>query len=432
MRVIKIRYILLTIIFCSALSFKAHNKKDSLIKVIAESPEDTSKVNALLELARQYDYFNSKERVEYFISGFNLSKKLNYKKGIINSATLLITNLSHRQLYDVALEYCNNYIGYLNENNEGEELQKIYKLYATLLSKQGKYKESLDYNYKALNYYQSKGDEIQYATVLSNISILHLNNNQVDSAYLFNIRTIDLFRKNNKQSELANSILGLAEIFYARKDYKNARIKAFESLDIYSTANIELGVLNAYTIIGNINFSEAKADSAIYYYDKTLELLKKYPLSELKRDCYLSISKCYAVLKKPELAYSNHVLYSAYNDSVSTERLKSKTLEMDAKYSIAKKEGELKEKEFVIQNQNKQRNFLVLGLVGIVVLLLILYRGYIQKKKANHEITEQKRLVEEKQKEIVDSIRYAKRIQQSLMPTEKYIQRIFHPGKSKK
>lgn len=29
--------------------------------------------------------------------------------------------------------------------------------------------------------------------------------------------------------------------------------------------------------------------------------------------------------------------------------------------------------------------------------------------------------VEEKQKEILDSIRYAKRIQQSLLPTEKYI-----------
>jgi len=33
-------------------------------------------------------------------------------------------------------------------------------------------------------------------------------------------------------------------------------------------------------------------------------------------------------------------------------------------------------------------------------------------------------LVDEKQKEVLDSIRYAKRIQQSLMPTEKLIERI--------
>jgi hypothetical protein len=42
-----------------------------------------------------------------------------------------------------------------------------------------------------------------------------------------------------------------------------------------------------------------------------------------------------------------------------------------------------------------------------------------QKQKVEH----QKHLVEEKQKEILDSIHYAKRIQQSLLPTEKYIER---------
>ena len=45
----------------------------------------------------------------------------------------------------------------------------------------------------------------------------------------------------------------------------------------------------------------------------------------------------------------------------------------------------------------------------------------IKEKEAQH----QKEIVEEKQKEILDSIRYAKRIQQSLLPTEKYIDKKF-------
>ena len=39
------------------------------------------------------------------------------------------------------------------------------------------------------------------------------------------------------------------------------------------------------------------------------------------------------------------------------------------------------------------------------------------------EVVKQKQVLEEKQKEILDSIQYAKRIQQSLLPTEKYIER---------
>lgn len=41
------------------------------------------------------------------------------------------------------------------------------------------------------------------------------------------------------------------------------------------------------------------------------------------------------------------------------------------------------------------------------------------------ELAHEKQLVEEKQKDILDSIRYAKRIQQSLMPTQKYIENVF-------
>ena len=61
------------------------------------------------------------------------------------------------------------------------------------------------------------------------------------------------------------------------------------------------------------------------------------------------------------------------------------------------------------------------GFLVVLLLAVFIFRGYKQKKRANHIITEQKLIVEEKQKEIIDSINYAKRIQQSLLPTEKYI-----------
>ncbi|MBP7808430.1 MAG: hypothetical protein KA163_03995 [Bacteroidia bacterium] len=418
-----LKHIFIVFILIGNLANARESKKDSLLNQLNNSIEDTSKVNTYIALANQYDYFSSRERIENYISALNLSKKLNHKNGIVKASSTLITNLSHRQLYDVALEYCNNYIDYLKTNGFEEELKKNYKLYATLLSRQGKYYESLQYNYKALNYYLSKNDEIQYATVLSNICLLHLNNKQTDSAYFYGLRAIDIFRKNNKQSELANSISALAEISFLKKDYFTARNKALQSLEIYSNAKIDLGILNVNCLLGNIDLEEKKYDSAIVRYTIALDFLKKYSLPEIKRDCYLSLSKCYAGLKKSDLAYTNHILFSAYNDSVSDQRLKAKTLEMDAKYSITKKEGELREKELKIISQGKQRNFLILGLVGILILFILSYRGYQQKKKANHLITEQKKLVEEKQKEILDSIKYAQRIQQSLLPTEKYIER---------
>lgn len=47
-------------------------------------------------------------------------------------------------------------------------------------------------------------------------------------------------------------------------------------------------------------------------------------------------------------------------------------------------------------------------------------------------IEEQKMVVEEKQKALLDSIHYAKSIQQAILPTEAYIERILYKTKNNK
>ena len=61
------------------------------------------------------------------------------------------------------------------------------------------------------------------------------------------------------------------------------------------------------------------------------------------------------------------------------------------------------------------------GFSLVIILALFILRSYIQKRKDNKLITLQKHLVEEKQREILDSIHYAKRIQTALMTNENYI-----------
>jgi hypothetical protein len=59
---------------------------------------------------------------------------------------------------------------------------------------------------------------------------------------------------------------------------------------------------------------------------------------------------------------------------------------------------------------------------------VLLFAGFIFRslritRKQKQIIEQQKHLVEEKQKEILDSIHYARRIQTALLPTDKYIEK---------
>ena len=71
---------------------------------------------------------------------------------------------------------------------------------------------------------------------------------------------------------------------------------------------------------------------------------------------------------------------------------------------------------------------LIILTVGIIAWNQKFKKEVVQRKEAEDKLKEtlaevetQKQKVEEKQKEILDSIQYAKRIQVSLLPTEKYI-----------
>jgi len=91
------------------------------------------------------------------------------------------------------------------------------------------------------------------------------------------------------------------------------------------------------------------------------------------------------------------------------------------KYNLLKKETEINLQNSLILERNRQNKLLIIGLILISITLSIAVWAFIQKNKSAKKIAQQKKEIEDKQKEIIDSINYAKRIQQSLLPTIKYI-----------
>jgi uncharacterized membrane protein len=86
-------------------------------------------------------------------------------------------------------------------------------------------------------------------------------------------------------------------------------------------------------------------------------------------------------------------------------------------------EAEKKQKEEALQKQKVIIYAVSAGVILILILLFVAIKAYKQKQKANEIIIKQKLEVEEKQKEILDSIHYAKRIQTALLTSEYYIEK---------
>jgi hypothetical protein len=117
-------------------------------------------------------------------------------------------------------------------------------------------------------------------------------------------------------------------------------------------------------------------------------------------------------------------------DSIFNEETSRQIIEIQTRYETEQKEKEIQllTKENKIQDLELNKNKIIIyAAIALAVLLFVLvgaiYARFQTKKKANTVITRQKLILEEKQKEILDSINYAQRIQKALITSEKYIER---------
>jgi serine phosphatase RsbU (regulator of sigma subunit) len=138
-------------------------------------------------------------------------------------------------------------------------------------------------------------------------------------------------------------------------------------------------------------------------------------------------------------AFAYHKLYSAMNDSVLNSENIRQMAQMKEVYESERKDNEINllnqeqiiSKKEISEQQEKirSRNILVgaslLSILMLAGLVVVFIRSNKEKKQHNALLSQKNHLIEEKNKEIIDSINYAKRIQDSLFDNFDQVNRFF-------
>jgi hypothetical protein len=116
------------------------------------------------------------------------------------------------------------------------------------------------------------------------------------------------------------------------------------------------------------------------------------------------------------------LLYSEENsNSVSSMKTLFETEKKETENKLLQTQNDLSNK--TIKQQQLIVYFIIGGLLIVSSLAFFIFKGLKKQRQANRIISEQKILVEQKHKEITDSIHYAQRIQRALITSEKYIEK---------
>ena len=399
---------------------------------------------------------------------FNISlKNAKILKDSINIAKIY-GNIGNSHMYENDYEKAlESYLKSLKifeqlNNDNGKSL--IYGTLGNLYLKIEDYDNAIENYKKARDLFIKLGNKGGLATVYMNIGIIYRKDEKrYDEAIsLFN-KALEIYKIFDYKRGIAQCHANIGEIFIAKKEYKKAIEEFNIAIELFKINKVYDEVILSLINLGDVYTHLNNTDLALGYYMQAYEISKdRNSIKYIEHSSY-KIYESYKIKNNFTEALKYHEIYIAFHDSIYDIEKENKFQELLSEFETEKKEKEieiLKKTEqlntVTIEKNNEKLKlqriiiiFSVAILIFVLIFVIIILRQNREKKKANiklkeknaeinqqnEEITTQRDEIEAQrdkviqQKEIIElihddvseSIEYATRIQQSILPEEKLL-----------
>jgi tetratricopeptide (TPR) repeat protein len=382
--------------------------------------------NIGLVYKNQSDY---PKALEYYFKALKIDEELSNKKGIaihLGNIGLVYKNQSD---YPKALEYyfkalkIDEELG--NKNGIARHLSNIGNVYNNLSD----YPKALEYYFKALKIDEELGNKIGMAIRLGNIGGVYHEQSDYPKALAYYFKALKMTEELGDKSSMAYNLGNIGIVYADQSDYPKALAYFLKALRITEELGDKRNTAFWLGNIGNLYRKTGKFKESEKYLKQALALSNSLGTLDVTRDNEYDLSQLYDTLGQYKLALIHYKKYIAARDTIYNDEKRKQINYLANKYEWEKKEAVMKEqqkKERALFLANQRRNKIILysvlsGLALVLVFSFFIYRSLRITKKQKHIIEAQKQLVEEKNKEITDSIRYAKRIQNAILPPDKVV-----------
>ncbi|MBX7093680.1 MAG: tetratricopeptide repeat protein [Flavobacteriales bacterium] len=343
---------------------------------------------------------NYSKAIENYTAGLVVSERLKDRSNMAVSNTNIGIVYYEQREYEKAKEYFKKGIDLNTELGNLQGLGLIYNYYGSIYSDLGNYKEALKYYRIDLDYHEKLGDKQGIAIALNNMGNIFRFQGNLDTAEICYRNSLALSEETGNSISIPGAKNNLGIVAAQRGDYKKS----------------------------------------IQYSRSALQLAQEFELNLEVRDASQALWSSYKKIGDYKQALEMFELYIATRDTIESEENKKAIIEQKFKYEYDKQhaadsvrnveEQKVKDAEIVAQKaelkaSRTQELFLYGGLALVVAFALFIVNRLRVSRLQNKIIEEQKKMVEVKNKEITDSITYAKRIQSAILPPLETINEAF-------
>ncbi|MBN4077674.1 tetratricopeptide repeat protein, partial [bacterium AH-315-C20] len=437
---------------------------DSLKRVIKSAKHDTIIINAwkawddIIWISDPELDFELNEKIEALCSK-NLKGSLSKeeKKSFLQNRAFAFNSFGiiyyYRGDYIGAIDYHTRSLAIKEEIADKKGIAASLNNIAIIYNDQKDYISSLDYHERSLTIWEEIGDKSGIASSLNNIGVIYMDQGEYLSAMDYHTRSLIIKEEIGDKYGIAASLNNIGLIYDSQVDYADALDHYSRSLAIYEEIGDKMGIATSLNHIGFFYLNQGQLTTdrlrgrrlfikAITYGNRALSIAQEIGHVIHTKEAAKVLYNGYKATSNYKKALEMHELYVTMRDSILSGENQKEIIRHEFKYQYEKKaladsvthakESQIKDvmldkKQAQLKSEQTQRYALYGGLGLVGCLAFVLLRGFQRKKKDNVVISLQKEEVELHRKNILDSINYAEKIQQSLLPADKEIKK-FLPG----
>ena len=291
-------------------------------------------------------------------------------------------------------------------------------------------KEALSLISKSLEIALKNNFQLESGFAYYQMSYLSLGKND-KLAFNYLKKSISIFEKDtNNISYLAGATYQLGNIYYERENYDSAMVCYNKALPVFENEAHNLAIGYILGNIGVIHYKYNRVDSARWYLNKSLNILKKqndfrsiisyliassqnelndqkvnqscvlahealalverYPNPDNKRSVLEQLSKVYAAMGDYAKAYNYQKEYYTLRDSLVNLELVTEMANLRTEFEVGQKQAEVDKLEEINRVQGRTVLIMVIGLLLVSVLLGFIWFGYRQKLVLSRKLKHQK------------------------------------------
>ncbi len=418
-----------------SVSFAQKTNLDSLVGSIDPNALDTNVILLTNKLANQYRIQGDlKEAKKLALKALDQSNQIEWEKG---KATAY-NSLAYICIYESDFEgSMSNALKALSiaeplQDKENMGFSYLYIGYTNLCIGEEKevysyYKKALQIRLELKNYY-----DIGYS--YSYIGNYFTTIKNADSSIFYHKLALESRIQSKDKRSIADSYLLLGQAYYLNRNSEIALELMDKALVIYLEIDDKRRLAETYRNYADVCMSKNDWKTSEIYLKKSIKLSRETGGLENLVPAFDALALVNERQRNYPEAYDNLRTHLMYSDSINNEEVYKQATKQILKFK-ARKEAKIKQLEYQKEKAVQEKNATLLiaknkvqkyVLIGAFVLILFLGLISILIARTLNLTKQQKKITEEQNAAISDSIDYAKRIQTAILPSIVSIKQSFH------